>query len=133
MVFVSRPSVKPGGDSELFCLPIEGAEMRLKIGYLPDAHPETPLDLDNFPMMAGDIATAPCPADLLNFGKDNHRGKGSGQGIDMRVFHRRPHLELVEQGVLYRHSYFFTRMQVLRERIRQRGKSPESLQHKVRG
>ncbi len=123
MVFVSRPAVKPGGDSELFRLPVEGAEMRLKIGYLPDAHPETPLDRDNFPMVAGDIAAAPGPADLLNFGKDDHRGKGSGQGIDMRIFHRRPYLELVEQRVLYRHSSFFTtRMQVLRERLRQRKK-----------
>ena len=122
MVSVPRPPVKPGGDSELFGLPVEGAEMRLKIGYLPGAHPETPLDLDNFPMMAGNITTAPGPADLLNFGKDNHRRKGSGQGIDMRVFHRRPHLELVEQGIFYRHSYFFTRMHVFRERIRQRKK-----------
>ena len=74
VVFVSRPSVKPGGDSELFCLPVEVTEMRLKIGYLPGVHSEKPLDLDNFPMVAGDIATASGLPDLFNFGKDNHRG-----------------------------------------------------------
>jgi hypothetical protein len=70
--------------------------MRLKIGYLSDSHPENPLDFDNFPMLTGNIATAPGPAYFLNFGKDYHRGKGSGQYIEMRVSHRRLHLELIE-------------------------------------
>jgi hypothetical protein len=90
------PSVKTGGHSELFRLPVEGTEMRLKIGYLSGAHSENPFDFDNFPILTGDIATAPGPADFLNLGKNYHRGKGSGQLIEMRVSHRRLHLELIE-------------------------------------
>jgi hypothetical protein len=94
-----RPSIKLNSDSELLCLTIESTEMRLEVGDLAGTHPENPFRLDNLPMLAGNMATAPGHPEFISFGKYNHSGNGSGDIMKMNILRRWFHLELIEQRI----------------------------------
>jgi len=106
---MSRPTIKPGSDAELFRLPIQCQKMGLEIGHMPRTHSQYPLNRDDLPMLAGDKTGPTGPADLFCFSENQDGGNGPGQHFHLAVSGRRSNLKLVKKRIHGHHIVYFQR------------------------